>query len=450
MRSLRLPSLPPALVLILILLAGLLLRLGLAPLPGNEFDVGVNQGWGKSAVHLGLARSYVEQLDGNMLPNYAPLTLILFAGAAHVQHLLFGLDAHPLAYRLIIKLPAIFADLLTALFFFFLLRRWRDTRTGLLGALAYALHPAVWYNSAVWGQTDSIFSMFLVLGAGCFVWRQHTLSGVNVALAIFSKMQAVALLPLYAFLYIRDGWRTLTDATFGGLLVATAVLLPFVLGGTLQNVIDVYLHSVGYYSVVSSAAYNLWWSLLADAAGTTQDTTLLFGLLSYRHTGFVLFGLSTVAALWILRRHLRAADRLQALPAVFLAATFLFHAFFMLNTQMHERYLFPFVALGIPMLFLGSRPRWIYVSISALFFLNLLGWLPATAIDRGLYQTFHAFDVLIASLQVVLFVNFLLYLRRFAATTPPPPRPDPHLRIRWPRLFPVRRPPASDASEERS
>ena len=117
-----------------VLLLGLVIRLGLAPAPGFEYDIGVNQGWGRSAVELGLARSYVEQVDGNMLPNYAPLPIMLFAGAAAIQQGFFGgFEGDPLSYRMLIKMPTILFDLFTVVLLFALLSRWKGFRAGAYG-----------------------------------------------------------------------------------------------------------------------------------------------------------------------------------------------------------------------------------------------------------------------------------------------------------------------------
>ena len=72
-------------------------------------------------------------------------------------------------------------------------------------------------------------------------------------------------------------------------------------------------------------------------------------------------------------------------------------AFFTLNTEMHERYLFPFVAFGLPLLFTNARTRTAYLIVSVLFFFNLLGVLPLGAIDRALYDEFPLLDGFIAS-----------------------------------------------------
>lgn len=411
-----------------IIVLGLAVRFALAPSPGLEYDVSTNQGWGKSAVELGLAQSYVEQIDGNMLPNYAPFSIMIFASAAYVQKWFFGgFDDAPLSYLILIKLPAILADVLTALLFYFIIGRWKGWRAGSIAGMIYALHPAVIHNSAFWGQTDSIFTFFLVAGAATFVARHYVIAGAFAALALLSKMQAVALMPLFLLLFLQGGRRAFWEGLLGGVLLAAPILMPFLLGGTLDDVLRVYVHSVGYYPIVSSAAYNFWWALFADEAGNIQDTVALLGPLTYRHVGMLLFGSSILYVLAVLRPYLRPTpDSYRTLPGIFLAGAYMSLAFFLFNTQMHERYLFPFVAFGLPMAFIDRKGAILYALVSINFTMNLYGWLHATTFDRRLFELFPAFDVLIASLQVFLFLQFTRYIlvyRKTHAVTSAVPTP---------------------------
>lgn len=101
------------------------------------------------------------------------------------------------------------------------------------------------------------------------------------------------------------------------------------------------------------------------------------------------------------------------LPALFLSAATCAFAFFLFNTEMHERYLFPFVALGLPVAFLGLRAASLYAAISFLFFLNLLGWLPYGSLDRAIFRAFPTLDVAIGTTQVICFLFWISLLFNF-------------------------------------
>ena len=68
--------------------------------------------------------------------------------------------------------------------------------------------------------------------------------------------------------------------------------------------------------------------------------------------------------LWFAARH---PDRLTLLVALALLAL----AFFAVPTRVHERYGFPFFAIGAILFAVSSRWRWAYVTLSVATFLNI-------------------------------------------------------------------------------
>lgn len=385
-----------------IIILGLVFRLFLAAEPGNEFDVSVNQGWARSAVELGLARSYVEQVNGNMLPNYPPFSLMIFAATGWLEYAFDPAFDNAILFRTVIKIPSILADLGTALLLFLLVTKLWGKRKGLLAMLVYTFHPAVLYDTAVWGQTDAIYTLFIVASLLAYLHNRMMLMGALLAFAFLSKMQTVFIFPLIVILLLIGNRKQFLHVFLGGANVLLLILLPFAFGGTLENALSVFADSVGYYTVVSSAAYNIWWALLGDSAGTMNDTELLFGLLSYRSAGLLLFGSVSLAALILLIKPLQMKAKANA-SALFLAASLLAYGFFLFNTEMHERYLFPYIALALPVAFLSRKAACIYAGTSFLYFMNLLGWLPMGSVDRALYETFHSLDIMIATAHIILY-----------------------------------------------
>ncbi|MDO8648672.1 MAG: glycosyltransferase family 39 protein [Candidatus Peregrinibacteria bacterium] len=401
----------PWFVLPLILLLGLVIRFSLAPQEGYGFDVGVNKGWARSAVQLGLAQSYSEQVGGNMLPNYPPFSLLTFASAGWIYQTFLSPDFemdHP-TWQILIKLPAIIADLLTCLVLFAVVRRMKGKGMGLLAALLYALHPAVIFDSAVWGQTDAIFTLFITAGLWALGTERWRLAGILAMIAVLTKMQAVVFLPLFA-LVMAARPRILLESTFLACCTLALVLLPFALGGALLDVFNVYHSSVGHYANLSSGAYNMWWSLFGDAAWGKQDTDLFFGIMTYRRVGLVLFATALGATLWIFRKALWfPKKRRPQLEAVFYAGALIASGFFVLSSEMHERYLFPLMAVGLPLAFLSVRLAAIYTLQSLAFFFNLLAILPFVPFVKALFDEFPALDVFVASVQFFCLVLLLCF-----------------------------------------
>jgi Gpi18-like mannosyltransferase len=411
------------------LLIGLVLRLVLAQAPGYGFDIGVNQGWSKSAVVLGLADSYEEQVDGTMLPNYPPFSMLIFGSVGHLYRFTVSpnMDRFAEAFHTVIKLPGITADLLTCVVLFFFIAGLRTRRQGLIAAWIYALHPAVFYDSAVWGQVDSVYTLLILASLLAASRKFWIFCGVFAALAVLTKLQSAILAPaMLAFLF--TGWRQALRIVLGGLATALVVLLPFVIGGSFDAIWNVYTNSVGYYSSLSYGAYNLWQGLMGGSAGQ-PDTDALFGIMSYRHWGLLFFG-GTAALFLALRWKQMTKLRAQypLLPTLFTAL--MAYAFFVFNTQMHERYLFPLMALALPIIFVSRRTAVLYALSSLFFLLNLMGVLPAGSIDKALFSAFPNFPAFIGTVHTCLFFWMFATLLQISRL---PSRAKPSLGNFWKR-----------------
>ncbi|MBT5937852.1 MAG: hypothetical protein HOG89_03545, partial [Candidatus Peribacter sp.] len=125
--------------LFIVLVVAFVVRFSVSWHPGYGFDIGVYQGWARSAVELGLAQSYEEQIGGNMLPDYPPFSITMLAGFGHVYKFMFGeFDLYSMSYKMFIKLPAIFSDVILCGLLFTIIRKWKGRKAGLAGAWIYA------------------------------------------------------------------------------------------------------------------------------------------------------------------------------------------------------------------------------------------------------------------------------------------------------------------------
>ncbi len=324
--------------------------------------------------------------------------------------------------RIWLRLPACLADVAIALALFVEGRRLLSPRGGMAAAALYFLNPATLYISAYWGQTDSVHSCFVLLACVTLNRWRPTLGGVAIALAVLQKLQAVTFLPLVLLdLYRQKRWRGLAGGALGMLATAAVVLTPFAATGTVRDVLTRgYVNVVGQYPYRSFHAFNLWY--MTDDPGArddalpafllpivTQDTPLDGGhwiaFFTWRRLGLGLFALAVAGTL-------AAYSRRSSPAARSLAAGVLALAFFLLPTQMHERYLFPVLAV-LPLWVIGGpwRER-AYVLVSVLFLLNLTLVLPVAAVSEQIA----ALSVIIgAALLVALLGAGLAATRRPAA-----------------------------------
>lgn len=269
---------------------------------------------------------------------YPPLTTFMLKAMAQVELTL------PLAWREnsralngLLKFPATVADTLTA--FALAMAVWARPRVAVLCAALYIFHPAIFYVCVFWGQLDSVYTALLVCGLVALQKKKWVGAWLAAAAALGSKVQAVACLPvLMADTLRRGGIR----AAVGGVIVFVGVLIlltvPWWWTGRLDSQFfdSVFLSSRTPRAVVSG--YNLWYLILDERAHTTSSLAQIpllglsvrtLGMLGYgAYTSFIAFGL------W----QNRARDSV-------LGAALTSFGLFMLPTEVHERFLFPVIAL---------------------------------------------------------------------------------------------------------
>ncbi|MBM3231350.1 glycosyltransferase family 39 protein, partial [Candidatus Peregrinibacteria bacterium] len=405
----------------MILVAALLIRLGLAWHGGFGGDINMNRKWAQSVVAFGPAAAYTKQVDPEvMLPNYPPLSMLVFGSIGHVYKAFvspeYDVD-HPL-YHIVIKLPAMLADLLTIIVIYALLIPVGKRRGALIAAALYALHPAIIHNSSIWGQTDALFSLFVLLTFLCMYRNRWIAAGASFSGAMLLKMQAIIVLPVVAAALLPRTKQWLLVA-IGAAIFTIPVLLPFALGDAIDDVSHVYAHSVGFYSSLSSNAYNLWVMLYTRDTGLASGD-IVWGFLSYRNIGLLLW-VSVIAL--TLNAYFGAIHRDIASGGTtgmfMLSAAVIAYGFFLFNAEMHERYLFPAMSLGLPLLFTGRRGIILYLCASALFTLNLVSIVAFTDYDKWIVQdAFKTVPVIISTLQILVFVYICIHIRAYHRSLP--------------------------------
>lgn len=293
----------------------------------------------------------------------------------------------------------------------------------LLAAGLWLLNPAVIYVSSYWAQVDAIHTMWMVAALLAALGGRWGWSGLLMGLGLLTKLQAVVILPLLLLLAWWSGWRALgrwSGALAGMFLLGIAA--PFA-AGALAPVINAYTGSVGFYPALSMNAYNPWFVVQVASSEilgrALTDAARIVGPVTLRWVGVALLAGYGLAILWTLRRwQPQLADRAnwpvagQQLGAFF-AAGLLVLGFFMLATEMHERYVLPALAfLALPAALLSRRHLLAYLLLSGAILLNLLRVLPFAPAVYYAFERIPGDRLLIALASSALFVWWtLLYLR---------------------------------------
>ncbi|WP_158630182.1 glycosyltransferase 87 family protein [Cohnella sp. AR92] len=246
--------------------------------------------------------------------------------------------------------------------------RWR---IGLLALIAF--NPALLTDSVVWGQVDMLHGMLMVL-AILQLPRRPWLSGLLMGLALLTKFQAVALLPVLVVYLLIRGWQHRAAKPLllwlAGLCAPwLAALVYFGAAGALGAMIrQAYADAVGEYKNVTMNALNLWFHIVGVSPAKVDTEPFAWGL-SLRAFSLLLFGAAVAFICYCVGR---ALLRSRPEDAVLLrAGAAINFAFFMLPTEMHERYSVP--ALLFVLFAVMKDKRWLVaaVALTATVFINL-------------------------------------------------------------------------------
>lgn len=247
------------------------------------------------------------------------------------------------------KIPASIADSILATLLFLLLSTRLSRLLSAMIAGLYAVSPAVLMDSCIWGQVDSIHTLLLVLSVEAARRRSVAWMALWATMAMLFKAQSIILLPLW----IAVGWICLqvrpreAVKTIAAVVVPVVVLLvPFI--GSLGGVWNAYAGAATTYPFIHLNGFSAWFfsaPMTEPHLGerlahwyARDDSTWAFGL-SARTWGMIgVLLLWTRVTISLLR--CRADDR-----SLRWAVRILPLGFFLLSTQMHERYLFPAIAL---------------------------------------------------------------------------------------------------------
>jgi dolichyl-phosphate-mannose-protein mannosyltransferase len=337
-------ALLPWLALAALLVAGVAIRLAVLDAKGHYGDALVIGRWADNMATWGPWDFYRH--DGAIYPAllyaYWPIGVLL-DGAAQARA---------------IKGVSIPFDLAIAVVAYLAAKRMVGPWRSLIAPAVYLFNPAVILAGPVWGQVDAAGALAYLLALLALAGRRFALAGACAVLAMLVKPQfGLVLLPVAVVAVQR--WRAAHStapavrAVLGGAVAYAVVALPLRLGpiSYANRIIG-----AGSFKEMSSAnAANLW--------GLLEGYKHPDGGLVY--IGAVLLLIGLVAAMLPLRWR-------QDLPTVLAVGAFVIFAFYFLPTRVHERYLFPAMAVLAPLAAANWRVLGAYLILTAGFAASML------------------------------------------------------------------------------
>jgi len=296
--------------------------------PGYWDDVRCWNLWSSAMAYAGPARIYEPQF----ICDYPPGYLYVLWPTGWITRAL-GLQAFD-AIRLVTESPPLIVDFILGLTIFAAIRRLGAARSAFAGMLLFALNPALLFDTLAWAMA---------------------------AVAVLVKPQGLVLLPLlglWTLLRAAPGDWVGAGAAFVGVMMIGIV--PFQIGHRWNFIAEIYLSAAGRYPTTSDNAFNLM-GLLGGLR--EPESTRIAGLSAFA-LGMTLFLGVYLAAAYILYRR-------RTMRGLLLAIFIAYLAMFVLAPRIHERYLYPALAILAPMALESPAMLSIFAVLSGTFLLNL-------------------------------------------------------------------------------
>jgi Gpi18-like mannosyltransferase len=251
--------------------------------------------------------------------------------------------------------PTLF-DLATSALIYLFVRKQLSSKQAILTTTLYAFNPAIIFNVAVWGQFDAIYTFFLIVSLILALKNKPQFSAVVFAVALLTKPQGIALLPLIIYLiYRKSGWKNLLTSAAAFVGTVFLVILPFEWSNPVTFLSRIYFGAYDWYHFTSVNAFNVW-----GMFGMWRPDQAFYLI------GWTMFGVVTAFTLYVLHKRFTYSGTILV---VFCAFMLLF-TFFMLPTRIHERYLFPAISMLVLMTPFAKKIRPLFVVLTATLLIN--------------------------------------------------------------------------------
>ena len=410
---------------------GLILRIFIVLISKSHPDILNHLDWGLRFLNLGPKKFYENIFWGVSWPNQPFGSILLFALVALFKNAIFGFfmflnNSIPIFPSFIIpilesnlhiwlvKLPFILADIGLAYVIYQIVFGFKP-KAATLAASLFLFNPVLIYNSAVWGQTDSLINLLAVTGL-YLIFKKKYFWGINIFLSTFLfKLSLIIYLPIFWLILLKriKDWKQFILPIIVFFAFINLLALPFKLDGfnSLQWIWYMYTNRVlpRQGSMLNGNAFNIW-SLIFSIDLSRSEFTQLFGI-SYQLIGRVLYILFLIP-IWI--KFLKNKLTIKNLLSSLVLSAF---GCFIFLTNMHERYLYPIfplisILIFLPRSFINKK---FFIILSFIHFLNLynLWFYPLINPLKSflIFSNFLVCRLLSLILIVICFDYFIKYLR---------------------------------------
>ncbi|MEE3467031.1 MAG: glycosyltransferase family 39 protein [Eubacterium sp.] len=332
---------------------------------GHETDMNCFYSWSDMIYENGIGKFYHLDAFTDYPPGYM---LILYVVEAISR--LFSIDTATEASRVMTKLVPVLADLGAGFMIWRIAKERLSEGSSCLLAGLYVISPMVLINSSVWGQTDSVFTLCLILTCYLCLKKKRIPAYFTFIIGTFIKPQMLMFAPILIWTIIEQvffedfNWKKFFTDLIGGLLAIGsffAMAAPFGLGAVMGQ----YSETLSSYPYCTINAYNFW-AMLGKNWADQGDTFM--GMPIKVIGTLVIFASVALSAMAFFK--LRKKDDPSR---YFISSAIVIGTMFLFSVRMHERYLFPIgVLLCIAFALKPTRERFAcFAGFSLVQFLNV-------------------------------------------------------------------------------
>ena len=345
--------------IVIIVFFGLIMEVLIAFLyPGFTADLEIIMSWAKRIYTYGPSAFYSPEVS----QPYPPLYLYTLYAVQVIKETV-PLNILSSTY-LLYKIPPIIFDILTSVLIYKVTEKKLNVNKALILTSLYILNPAIFIDSCIWGQTDSVFTFFIVLMCICLMEHKIIPAGISLGVALLMKQQSLTFVPVFICGLLFELDRNKKDLKFIGKTiisgaVTTVMMLILCIPFGIRTMLAQYLNTLDNYGAVSLNAFNIWSLFRLD--NESLFSTIICGL-TYQNIGTIIF-ISIAIFLFLnffdKRKEKELNFALQSATAIALVFTF--------STAMHERYLFAAVPLVlVSYIYNPQKKLWILYGIFSL------------------------------------------------------------------------------------
>lgn len=412
-------------ILIIVILT-ILVRLIFISETGYISDINTFKSWALMLGKDGLQNFYYADAFTDYPPAYMYILFIIGK-----IYLIFNINTTSLLSTIIIKSPAIIFDVLTvALIYKISIKRMRHQKAFIV-SLFYALNPAIFIDSAIWGQVDSIYTFFILCSIylisnvraldvttdkndndkptkNRYIIKNYVIGYILFTIAVLLKPQALIFCPIYIFIFIDYFTTDFTNkqkictsifSVIICMLVFLLVCLPFINGFDIGVILHQYVGTLSQYDYQTLNAYNFYALLGNNFVNVIAPVFYtipanIFGLFCV-----IFFTIITFVYLFVNRNNKFS---------LFLSVAFINTATFLFCVKMHERYLFP-TLLFLLIAYIYSNDKKLlalFFGFSFTLYVNCFD-----VIKLSLYD--YDYSLLKYGLSIISFINLALFVFLF-------------------------------------